>query len=569
VFDDAGNLADQLKGQFGQGYQFGVTALGAVDTLPPPFPGSPKSADLEARPRIHTIAFEAPAVANRSGGLDVLRAQEAKLSAAIGPRSTEFENIWFDRGVESQVEVIRWIKKKIERPGVRKAYLVDPFLGSEALKRVVARQGNETAELFIVVSPGDIDPDADTTETSASSDYLANLISTASEWAGKLAGRISVVHIKRTNGARQAFHDRYLCLVDQKGIPTAYLLSNSLSKAAGDWPFAISELDRVMSWRVYTYVQELILGQSIDSGIQPEVIWQTADPASAAQPTAAPPSAPQPSWAAWAIAFLGDVRNIVVRNSEFKSQVGARIDAFLAAWPEGVGSDKLAESLFKVVSHRDAVVVFVSDRFRQRGRPEIADILDDNLLARFLELLPGLDHKGGWFVPFDTRGAVLGHIGATVARKQNATNFVRAKLNPKVYELVTMIETQRLDPNRAWDLHEASMFLSIIALQVAIGAAGGQERFRIGIATDYIHWLGRLMRSDVAAGVYVARDPVPPEWLDDLTFAAHQVADARRVLGEALEIPIRRVNDDPWVAPAFKRTIATSIADLGAASGSS
>jgi hypothetical protein len=73
VFDDTGTLADQLKGQFGQDYQFGVTALGAVDTLPPPFPGSPQSADLETRPRIHTIAFEGPAIANRSGGLDVLR----------------------------------------------------------------------------------------------------------------------------------------------------------------------------------------------------------------------------------------------------------------------------------------------------------------------------------------------------------------------------------------------------------------------------------------------------------------------------------------------------------------
>jgi hypothetical protein len=60
---------------------------------------------------------------------------------------------------------------------------------------------------------------------------------------------------------------------------------------------------------------------------------------------------------------------------------------------------------------------------------------------------------------------------------------------------------------------------------------------------------------------------VPPELLDDLTFAAHLAADARRILGEALEIPIRRVNDDPWVAPAFKRTIATSIAEPGGSFG--
>jgi len=559
VFDNTGHLADQLKGSFAQGMQFGVTAQGSVDILPPPLPGSHKTTDLEARPRIHTVAFEGPSIQDRSGGLDVLRKLEAKLSEMIGPRWGRLENIWFERGLESQIEVIRWIKKKIERPGVRKAYLIDPYLGSEALKRVVARQGNETAELFIVVSPGDIDPDADTVEKPAISDYLAKLVSTATEWASKLAGQISVVHIKRGDGSRQAFHDRYLCVVDQKGIPTAYLLSNSLSKAAGDWPFAICELDRVISWRVYTYVQELILGQTIDHDLQSEPIWKSANPSVPTQPRTSAdssPSAAQPGWVASTNAFLSDIWNIIIRNSEFKTQVGARTDAFLNAWPEGVDIGKLGESLFKVVSHRDALVVFVSNRFREGGQCEIADILDDSLLARFLERLPRLDHKGGWVVPFDARRVVLQNIGSTIARKQNATNFVRAKLNPKVYEFVTMIETQRLDPTIAWDVHEASMFLSIIALQVAIDAEGMPERFRIGVATDHIHWLGRGMRSDVAAGVYVGRDPVPPEWLDDLTFAAQQIAGARRILGEGLDVPIGRVNDDPWVAPAFKRTIA-------------
>ena len=78
----------------------------------------------------------------------------------------------------------------------------------------------------------------------AGSDYLDKLRETATDWADKLAGRVSIVHIKRGDGSRQAFHDRYLCVVDRKGVPTAYLLSNSLSKAAGDWPFAICELNR-------------------------------------------------------------------------------------------------------------------------------------------------------------------------------------------------------------------------------------------------------------------------------------------------------------------------------------
>jgi len=75
-----------------------------------------------------------------------------------------------------------------------------------------------------------------------------------------------------------------------------------------------------------------------------------------------------------------------------------------------------------------------------------------------------------------------------------------------------------------------------------------QERFRIGVATDYIHLLGRLMRSDLAAGVYVVRDPVPPELLDDLTFAAHLVADARRevVPGQA-KLPLSTLHESKLI----------------------
>ena len=79
VFDNAGDLADQLNGMFAQGSKFGLSVLGAVDTLPPLFLNSPKSPDLEVRPRIQTIAFEGASIANRSSALDMLRQQEASV----------------------------------------------------------------------------------------------------------------------------------------------------------------------------------------------------------------------------------------------------------------------------------------------------------------------------------------------------------------------------------------------------------------------------------------------------------------------------------------------------------
>ena len=128
---------------------------------------------------IHTIAFKGPAAGDRSGGLDAVRRQCDQVNKLIGVSGGSRENAWFERGGEGQIDVIRWIKTKIESPGTTRAYLIDPYLGSDALKRVIARQGHENVALTVVVSPGRIDPDADDVDTKAIGDHLAKLVAAA------------------------------------------------------------------------------------------------------------------------------------------------------------------------------------------------------------------------------------------------------------------------------------------------------------------------------------------------------------------------------------------------------
>ena len=189
---------------------------------------------------------------------------------------------------------------------------------------------------------------------------------------------------------------------------------------------------------------------------------------------------------------------------------------------------------------------------------ELADMLDDRLLNQVLELLPDAGQQSGWFLPFDVRRSVLENLGKTIARKKNATNFVRAKLNPKVNGFVGLIETQRFEHLITWDAHQVALFLSIIALDVAV-LADTPESHRIGVATDYIHWLGRLMRSDIAVGMYEARDIALTEFLDDLIFAAQKIAKVRQALGENLNASIDRVKEDRWVAPIFREKLLSSL----------
>lgn len=553
IFDSAGNLADKGKAQFLQGFQFGLAVQGKVDQLPPPFKGAQKSADLQVRPRIHTAAFDGPSVGDRSGFFDELRRLDKDFAALIGQDHHKLENIWFERGTDSQVEVIRWIKNKIEQPTTVQAYLVDPYLGSDALQRVIARQGNESAELVIVLSPGDIDPDASTTDVLAASSYLEKLVRTAKDWAENLAGRISIMNIKRGDGSRQAFHDRYLCLIDQKGIPTVFLLSNSLSKAAGSWPFVISQLDRPLSWRIYAYILELIQGDN--SGFLAELVWQSANTHNTAplNTTASPSPDGQPCWVRAANTLLDDLKKIIYGTRDFKLPVKSLIDDFLSTWSQEVVIERLAEPLYKIVSHRDHILVFVADNFRARGKPELANILQDKLLSRFLERQPTIEKRGGWFVGDEARSIVLESLGRTIVNKPHATNFILANLNPKINEYVAMIEAQRYVQDR--EALQASIYLVSIALLVSAKSEASPKKYRIGVASDYIHWLGRIMRSEIALGMYGNLDEVPPGRVTDLNFAAQQLGEARRALGEALETPISHVLQDPWVAPALKNAI--------------
>lgn len=560
VFDNAGNLVDQITNKFVQQIGFGLSAIGAVDILPSPFRGSPKTPDLDLRARIVTSTFEGASIANRSGGLDVLRLQAISINTLIGKQSGNSEDIWFERGLDSQVDVIRWIKKKIEQPGVSKVYLVDPYLGSDAFKRVVVRQGNQSAALYIIVSPGRVDPDAETTNTTDVNYYLEKLKSTAADLAEMLAGDVTVFHIKRGDGSRQAFHDRYICMVDDKGVPTVYLLSNSLSKAAGDWPFAISALDQVTCWRVYAYIFDLIHGDPKVTKLHPEVIWSSSDAKLAQSEHEPSPSDEAPHWVVQANAFLSDVRNIIIQNSKYAELLDARINLFLSYLPEGLDLDKLAEALFKASWHREAIVIFISKRFRGAELIKVADILDESLLAQFIDKLPTPDHKNISCIPLESRRTVFKNLSETIVRKPRATNFVRGSLNPKMHQLVCLIETQR--HAFTWEAHEACLILSIIALEVAAHLEAGPISFRVGLATDYIHWIGRLMRSDTAATKYGSGNILVEEWEHDLTYAAQKLVHVNRVLGGALDPAIARVNDDPWVTPVFKNAIANSFAEV-------
>jgi hypothetical protein len=565
VFYPDGNIADLIGGSFAQGLSFGITAQGRSDELPEVFRGAPESADLQTRARLHTTAFHGPSVGNRSGGLDAVRRLRSGIDRLMGEPTWEGENQWFEVGGDGQIEAIRWIKGKLEQPDITEAYLVDPYLGSEALQRVIARQGHENITLKILVSPGKIDPDADAVDAEAKSDHLAKLLKAADEWSDRLCGRISIIHIQRGDGRRQAFHDRYLCLVDQRGVPAVYLLSNSLSKAAGYWPFTICELSRIMSWRVLFYIIALVKGENRDRDLHTFIVWQSAEVSSsivAADATQVAGSV-QPEWVQFTNTFLKELQTAIYRNSEDSNEIVSLVDSFLKKWPENVDAKTLADYLFRLAGHRGECIFWIASRFAAgtAGQREVADKLDAMALDKFISELPRDGERAKSYPPFRNRDGYLRYIGRVIAGKPAPTNFVRDRLNPVVNDLVETIETQRFGGEIAGDAFLQGVWLVSVSFEVAVAAEAAKIEHRIGLAADYIHWTGRLMRSEMAFDICNTSTDLPDIVGNDLVLAAEQIASARKMLGDSLAEPVKRVLSDPLVLSAFKDMLNKAIAN--------
>ena len=95
-----------------------------------------------------------------------------------------------------------------------------------------------------------------------------------------------------------------------------------------------------------------------------------------------------------------------------------------------------------------------------------------------------------------------------------------------------------------------------VVLDVAIRAETAKRAFRIGMATDYIYWMGRLARSETAATRFTIDEDMRDLWRADFFLAAGKVAAALCTLGDELAAPVQRVLDDPLVMPAFKAALS-------------
>ena len=175
------------------------------------------------------------------------------------PRTARAE--WFPKGVGGELDVIERLRDWADDPAVSEMVIVDPFLSSASLTRLVRRIARHDLSLVVLSSVIAENPD----EFGTDADAVKLLRDALDAHASEFACQLRVINLVEGAGppddmraVGQAFHDRYIRVTFGNGVRRTHLLTNSLNKAAGNWPFALAELPANVSAQVNAYIDGLI-----------------------------------------------------------------------------------------------------------------------------------------------------------------------------------------------------------------------------------------------------------------------------------------------------------------------
>lgn len=155
-------------------------------------------------------------------------------------------------------------------------------------------------------------------------------------------------------------------------------------------------------------------------------------------------------------------------------------------------------------------------------------------------------------LPLENRAEYLRYLGRVISAKDDPTTYVRNHLNPIEQCFVEMVESQRYSLSLSFQALEYGVGVACVALEVALRSQSASAAHRSGLTVDYVHWLGRLLRSDMASS-WLVWDLPDDSSRQTVVLAAHQV----RELAQMLSVPVTvalpwHLLDDPLVGPWFK-----------------
>ena len=164
------------------------------------------------------------------------------------------------------------------------------------------------------------------------------------------------------------------------------------------------------------------------------------------------------------------------------------------------------------------------------SRPLVGGWKTYSWIIFFGELEKGDRTHGVTWQFLDGRDELIAFLGRAISRLSTPTYFVRDRINPLVHSSMQTLEFQRGETDATFNAVQIATCLISIGLEVAV-VSTVELRFRQGVASDYVHWAGRLMRSDAARIRLAFGAHASDLWMNDFAFLARQILQAKSILG--------------------------------------
>jgi hypothetical protein len=192
-----------------------------------------------------------------------------QLTDALFP--TRSKDRWFEKTLDEQVGVVAHFNTLLDGGRVSGGILVDPYFGLDAMERLLLRIQSSDVELTIVTSLSKANPDSGRQPVVSISPEKV-LQTALDKCRPYINPSVRVVNLVRGND--QAFHDRYLLLYPHEGPCEVFLLSNSINRMAGNWPFCISKLSSDIVGTARKYIEGLAKGEDTTGPTSPTITFE-------------------------------------------------------------------------------------------------------------------------------------------------------------------------------------------------------------------------------------------------------------------------------------------------------
>ena len=196
--------------------------------------------------------------------------QIAQLHPILFPESSY--DVWFGKSIANEVNVIKHFQSIIDNGKAEKAILVDPFFGADAFERFVTRVEESKLDLTILTSLGKIDPDTGKIIDS-DADPVYELKKAILKTRNLINCKVKLINLNLSS-SKQAFHDRYLVVYPFDEMPIVYMLSNSINKMAGNWPFCMAKIEPATAQHIREYIEGLCKGVDSSREGNPVITYQ-------------------------------------------------------------------------------------------------------------------------------------------------------------------------------------------------------------------------------------------------------------------------------------------------------